>query len=76
MTVKCSCGYEPKDYQDLMRHVILMNKRGSKENHGADVTEWGIELCPECGEPTNTASAFDDSSEVMICPKCGNSRKI
>ena len=44
MTVKCACGYLPRDYLDMMRHLELMDKRGSKENHGADISEWNIQL--------------------------------
>lgn len=75
MTVKCDCGYEPKDYRDLMRHVILMDKRQSKENHGANVSEWNMELCKGCGFPVTEVSAYDNPNEVTVCPTCGNSRK-
>lgn len=42
MTVKCSCGYEPKDFPDIKRHITWMAKLGSNENHGADVSEWEL----------------------------------
>ena len=58
-----------------MRHITLMSEQQSKENHGANVSEWDIELCSECGQPTNEAFAYDDPKEVIICSKCGNSRK-
>ena len=74
MTVKCSCDYEPKDFPDLMRHVTLMSKRGSKENHGADVSEWDVELCKVCHNPINEAVSYDNLDEVIICKGCGNSR--
>lgn len=44
MTVQCVCGYKPKNYADILRHVTLIHERGSKEDHGADVSEWRIEL--------------------------------
>lgn len=74
MVVKCSCGYKPKDYRDIMRHVVLMDKRGSKENHGADITEWNVEICVECGQLLSEAVEYEKISEVKICPTCGNSR--
>jgi len=75
LPVKCSCGYEPKDLSDIIRHVTLMDKRGSKENHGADVSEWDIELCKICHNPTNQVDEYDSPSEVIICKGCGNSRR-
>lgn len=74
MTVKCDCGYEPKNYGDLLRHLTLMTEKGSKENHGASVTEWNLELCKLCKMPLNEATAYEDKDEVIICPECKNSR--
>jgi len=75
MTVTCSCGYKPKDYSDMMRHLFLMDKRGSKENHGADVSEWDVVLCSVCHYSINESDSYDNPSEVTICKGCGNSRR-